>query len=637
MRKLAWFLFAVSLSPAAVHKIYLVDRTDVLNGASFGAGGAYERIVARVHFRIDPKNPANRIITDIDSAPLNEEGLVEFSADLYVLKPRDPAKANGTILFEVSNRGNKGMLGMFNRARTSPDPAADAEFGDKFLLEEGFTLVWLGWQYDIKPRPDALRLEAPVARQAGKTITGPARAEYVPDRKVTTFPLGDRDLHFGPVPDDLNDPSATLYVRDRIDQKPRVIPRKQWEFADAGHVFMAAGFEPGKHYEVVYRAKDPGIAGLGPAGVRDIIAFLKYDGGGLNLLGEQRRHLKRAIGFGTSQSGRFLRTFLYQGFNADEKGRRVFDGLWPHVAGAGRGSFNHRFAAPSRDGQTLHNYFYPADLFPFTDAQQTDPELGLTDSLLAKAEKANVVPRIFYTNASYEYWGRAAWLIHTSVDGKQDVAPAKDTRIYYLTGGQHGAGSFPPQKGNTRNLSNPNDYRWAMRGLLMTMHRWLKDGVEPPASQYPLLAKDQLVPQNVLAWPKFGAELPRAPRIAYRLDFGPEFRARGIVSIEPPKIGNPYPVLLPQVDADGNETAGVRLPCIEVPLGTYAGWNQRSEKIGAPTEMIAFTGSFFPFARTRAERLKMRDPRPSLEERYKGRQDYLDHTRASAEKLAAAG
>lgn len=623
---LAAGLLCTSVGHAALHHIYASERTDVLGGTAFGSAGPYERIIGKAYFSIDPTLPANRIIRDIDFAPKNADGLVEFSADLYMLKPRDPAKGNGTVLFEVSNRGGKGMLSMFNRAKGSTDPHTAEELGDRLLLEEGYTLVWLGWQFDVMASPGLMRNYIPVA----KGVTGLVRAEFVPDHKADSWLLADRIHAAFPVLD-TKDPSIQLTVRDKNDGPRRIVPRDKWRFTDSTHLSMRNGFELGEIYEIVYKSQDSPIAGLGLAGIRDLISFLKY-GSAETLLADQRRFIKRAIGFGTSQSGRLLRTFLYDGFNADEKNRRTFDALWPHVGGAGRGSFNQRFAQPSRDGQPFANFFYPVDMFPFTDLDETDN--GVTDGILALATAANVVPKMFLTNGSFEYWGRAAALIHIAPDGKADATLGKDTRVYYNTAAQHGPGSFPPTRTNTRNLSDPLDYRYQMRGLLTALHAWVKDNQEPPPSQYPLIANKQLVPLNELAFPKIGIEVPKRAHGAYHLDFGPEFRNAGIATTEPPALGLPFPVMVPQVDADGNEIAGIRLPEVQVPLGTYTGWNQRAPKLGAPDEMIAFIGSFVPFARTKADRLKAKDPRPSIEERYHDKQDYLAKIDAAGKSLA---
>jgi hypothetical protein len=622
-----------AVSQGAVTKIQVIDRTDVLGGRSFGKAGPYERIIGKVYFAVDPNNAADKIIADIGLAPRNQDRLVEFSSDLYVLQPRDSAKGNGTVLFEVSNRGGKGILQMFDFAPSSLDPRSEAEFGDGFLLEQGYTLVWVGWQFDMPARPGLLRFYPPVV----KGVTGIVRSEFVPMEKTTTFPLADRGHQAYPVLDP-DDPSTQLTVRQYTEGPREVIPHSQWKF-DGLTIAMTAGFEPGKLYDVVYKAQNPPVVGAGPAAVRDFVSFLKYGGLDDAVFGGRHLHLQRAIGLLMSQSGRFLRAFLYYGFNQDEQKRQVFDGVWANQAGAGGGSFNHRFAQASRDGHLMLNTYYPTDLFPFSDLPQQDPGTGMNEGLLDRARAANVVPKIVYTNGSYEYWGRAASLIHTTIDGRRDMELPTTTRIYFLTGTQHTpfdpAAKFPPKMKDTQNLSNPNDYRYIMRGLLAALNVWISSGQEPPPSAYPLLAKKQLVEPGALKFPKIPeVQVPTRWYRAWRLDFGPEFRTKGIVTIDPPKVGEPFPILVPQVNADGIETCGVRLPEIQVPLGTYTGWNLRDPRIGAPDALYDMVGSFVPFARTKAERESRKDPRLSIEERYAMRDEYLGKIRAAAEDLA---
>lgn len=639
--RLAWLALALTLAASgAVTKIYLVERADI-------PGYPYERVVAKAYFAVDPAAPANRVIRDIQNAPKNADGLVEFAADLYVIKPRNPAEGNGTALLEINNRGGKGMLSMFNFAASSLSPRTQADMGDGYLLKQGYTLVWVGWQADVPMRDELMRLYAPVAKRGDGPITGPMRAQWVLDAPSNVQSLGDRNSMIPYPVREGADAGMKLTVQDSPDAPRREIPRSQWQLAreefgklvpDRGHVYLSTGFQPGKIYEFLYEAQDPIVAGLGPAAVRDVISFLKYENAGRVLLGEQSRHIKRAIGFGTSQSGRFLRAFLHDGFNRDEKDRKVFDGVWAHVAGGGLGSFNHRFAQPSRDGHPFLNFLYPTDIFPFTDLPQTDADTGLTDSVLAKAAADKVAPKIFYTNGSYEYWGRAASLVHTSLDGKSDFGPSPDTRIYFLAGSQHGPGSFPPARRNTVNLANPNDYRFAMRGLLAGLQGWLKDGREPAPSAYPLVSARQLTAHTSIPFPKVpGVTLPKRVQMAWRADYGPEFRSHGIVTNEPPKLGKPFAVLVPQVDPDGNETSGIRLPELQVPLATYTGWNLRDAGIGGAGEYFNMVGSFLPFPKTKAERAARRDPRLSIEERYPSREAYLAKIGESARSLAAAG
>ena len=340
-RTLALLLWMAPLLPAEVAGLRIVERSPVLNGATFGETGAYERVLAKAHFAVDPDAPANAGIADIGAAPRNAQGTVEFSADVYSLKPARPQRGSGTILFEVSNRGGKGLM-RFNRAENpgARDPRSPADFGDGFLFKRGYTLVWVGWQFDLLEREHALRLEAPAAEGAA----GRTRSHFSPSAPAASFSVAGRG-HKPYAAADPADPGAKLIVRGYPDGPGREIPRKRWRFLDPQTVALDGGFAAGKTYDVVYRAKNPGIAGLGAAAIRDFVSWLKFDNeGGQGELADLRAALDRAIAFGSSQSGRFLRTFLYEGFNADERGRRVFDGVWPHIAGAARGSFTHRFA-----------------------------------------------------------------------------------------------------------------------------------------------------------------------------------------------------------------------------------------------------------------------------------------------------
>ena len=593
-----------------------VTRVEITERGPLSAYPGYERAVGKIHFAVDPKLAANRVIVDIGLAPRNAEGLVEFTSDLYMLRPADPAKGNGTILFEVSNRGGRGMLSMFDLGG-KPDPQTAEDLGDPLLFEQGFTLVWVGWEWDVPKHPGVLGLDAP--RVPG--VSGMVRAEIVRNEPTNHATLADRLQ----IPYPMVDPDAAQMTWwDEIFGPRTPVPRNQWKvLADGNTVEFEPGFVPGRMYEVIYKANDPVVCGLGSAAIRDYISYLKKTGAA-----------KRAIGFGTSQSGRFLRTFLYDGFNADEQGDRVFDGVWAHVAGAGRGSFNIRFGQPSRDGHPRMNRFYPSDIFPFTNLPQADG--GVTDGILARAIAEHVVPKIFYTNGSYEYWGRGAGLIHVSIDGRRDFAPGPETRIYFLAGTQHGPNANAVRH-DTENPANPQDYRFAMRGLLLAMNAWITDGAAPPDSRLPLIAKNQLVAPAALAFPKIpGVHLPKEPYTVYRLDFGPNFRTRGIIDFEPPKVGKPFPLLVPQVDADGNEISGIRLPEQIVPLATYTGWNLRDARIGAADVAYDMVGSFLPFPRTAADREKTGDPRRSIEERYKSRTEYLEKVTAAADALVRA-
>jgi hypothetical protein len=628
---------------ARVVRLEKVERRPVLEGRQWGLAGAYETVKARAHFALDPRNEANGVINDLSRAPRNANGEVELSADIYLIKPVDLARGNRTVLLEINNRGNKGMLGMFNRAQGSLDPSTVEQFGDGLLFEQGYTLLWVGWQFDPPRDPDKMYVYPPVAKgPGGKPIRGLARADFVTTDREYSHSLADRDH----VPYEVADPDApenALTVRDRVESERRPIPREKWRFGrmedgkvveDRGRVWLEGGFEPGKIYEVVYVTEDPPVVGTGAAAVRDFISYLKYDSS--EALGVQPGAIEHALGFGISQSGRFLRTFLYYGFNRDEQERRVFDGVISHVAGGGRGSFNHRFAQPSRDAHPFLNFLYPTDIFPFTDAVQKDPESGLEDGLLARYRgHEQWLPKIFYTNSSYEYWGRAASLIHTSIDGKRDIEVPANVRIYHIAGTQHGAGSFPPRVSIGQQPSNAVDYRWAMRGLLEAMRAWVAEGEKPPESRYGKVADGTLVAPEKLGWPKI-PDVSYSTRIhkAYRADYGPRFYSEGVVEVEPPRIGSAYPVMAPAVDADGNEVTGIRLPEVAVPLATHTGWNLFNAKSGPTDEISSMQGSFLAFPRTKAEREAKGDPRKSIEERYSSREDYVGRIAGSALKLA---
>jgi hypothetical protein len=420
-----------------------------------------------------------------------------------------------------------------------------------------------------------------------------------------------------------------MTVRDRPLDPPQRIPRDKWRFVDDVTVTLDGGFELGRIYDVVYRARDPRVLGCGLAGTRDLISFLKHTSGDANPLAG----IKFAYGWGVSQSGRFLRHFLYEGFNEDEQGRQVFDGVFDEVGGAGRGSFNHRFGQASRDAEEFFNVFFPVDMFPFTDGPETDPQTGETDSLLATAESRHVAPKIFHVLSNSEYFNRAGSLIHTDPSGQKDIAVPDNVRIYAVASGPHFIGAWPPapQPGTAAPLS-PLNRAPVIRALLDAMDKWVSDNVAAPPSRYPKIADGTLTTPAAAGWPAIpGLRLPPPMLMTYRLDFGPEWR-QGIVSYEPPHVGKPYVGLVPAVDQDGNAKAGIRLPAIQVPIATYAGWNYRAADAGSADQFLGEAGSIYPFAATRAKRAAG-DSRPSIEERYKNPDEYLGKIAAAARQL----
>jgi hypothetical protein len=627
---------------ARVTRVEIASRTDVLNGQAFGSVGTYERITGRVYFSLPVANPHNRRIVDLANAVNLKNGEVEFSSDFVTIRPKDAHKGNGSLLLEIPNRGRALIMTVVDGGDWNL--AHDA--GDGWLLRNGFTIVSLGWQWDADG-PDALRLFAPVAKENGKAITGLLRGDLIPSKMMPDIPLGHLILGMMggieyPVasPDD---PRNVLTVRESRNAQRTVIPRSEWQFAHTvdgkltssdRHIHLNGGFQPGKLYEYVYVVHDPVVAGVGFAAIRDFAAYAKHSPDAL-------APAQRVYGEGISQNGRFLRDFLYQGFNADEDGRIALDGVLAHVAGAGRGSFNYRFAQPSRDAQPTSSVFFPTDIFPFTDVLETDPITGEKGGLLDRATADKVVPRIFFSNTSYEYWGRAAALIHVTADGRQDAPISDNVRIYHFTGLQHFSGPFPAEKGNGdlfgQEPQSPLPVRFLWRAMIANMDAWVHKNLLPPASSYPKIADGTLVALRDYAWPAIPVvNKPHEANEAYRLDFGPNWR-QGILSTQPPKVGEPFPVLVPQVNSDGNEREGVRLPEITVPLATYTAWNLRDPSIGAPDQRVSFEGSFIPFPKTRADREKAGDPRKSVAERYPDREDYLKRYKNAVDDLVKQG
>ena len=636
LRRCALLLFllnALTTLPlgARVVRLEIASRTDILNGKAFGDAGAYERITGRVYFSLRVDNPHNLGIVDLDKAVNLKDGEVEFSSDFVAVRPKDPRKGNGSMILEVPNRGRARIIALVDGG----DWNLTNDAGDAWLLRNGFSIVSLGWQWDADG-PDALRFFAPIAKDHGKTITGLLRGDLMPSKAMQEIPLG--HLILGSIggseyplsaPDD---PRNVLTVRDSRDAPREVIPRSEWQFAHTvdgkltpsdRHIHLNGlngGFQPGKIYEYIYVVADPVVAGGGFAAIRDFASYAKHAPNAL-------APAVRVYGEGISQNGRFLRDFLYQGFNADEEGRIALDGVLAHVAGAGRGSFNYRFAQPSRDAQPTSSVFFPTDIFPFTDQPEKDPVTGETGGLLDHAFADKVAPKIFFSNTSYEYWGRAAALIHTSADGTRDAPISSNVRIYHFTGLQHFSGPFPPERGKGDLLGqrpeSPLPIKYFWRSMIANMDAWVRSNVLPPESSYPKINDGTLVPLRDYAFPSIpGVNKPHEASEADRLDFGPNWR-EGILSNEPPKVGPYFPVLVPQTDADGNERDGVRLPEIIVPLATIAAWNLRDPSIGAPDQRVAFEASYLPFPKTAPERQKSGDPRKSIAERYMGREDYL--------------
>ena len=583
-----------------------VTRFDVTSRAPV-PGYAYERVAGRITFSVDPRDPRNAVIVDLDKAPRTTGGRVEFSADVVLLMPT--AGGNGVTLIDVVNRG-----AMVTPRLARAGNGNDREFGDGFLLKQGFAVVALGWEFDTPRNNRQLTLDAPIATDNGRSISGIVRATFVPDRADASITLTSRDSAFYP-PDDPAGAESVLTVRDSYQAAPTVIPRDQWQLTKDA-VTLTGGFAPGRVYELAYRAVNPRVGGVGLLALRDTASWLKH-------AGDAPIRTPRVYAMGVSQTGRVLRDFLYHGCNTDERGRQVFDAMLIHIAGASRIDLNQRWALPTSVGS------YSATSFPFADGRQRDPISGVTEGQLDNPRARTNQPRIFYTNTGVEYWGgaRAAALLHTSVDGTRDVAPPANVRIYFLAGSQHGPGAFPPATPtNVQQRQNPTDYWWSMRALVVALDRWVRDGTEPPASAIPTIADGTLVKASDLAFPSIrGVQSPRTVWCGARSS-NPLISQQGAP-------GTALPLLVPQVDSDGNERAGIRLPDVVVPLATYTGWNFRNQSSGGTDLLRPLIGSYVPFAATRDQRQQANDPRPSVAERYASRDAYVARIKEVAADL----
>ena len=586
-----------------------VVRIDVRRRDDFGT---HERVIGRVHFAVDPALAANRGIADIDRAPRNAAGKVEFSSDLLFFRPKDAARSRGAVFLEVVNRGRDQSLAIMSGARQRDLSPESWDLGDGFLLEQGFAVAFLGWQFDVAPS-QGLTFQAPVAPVEGVVRGTAVKADAEP-----------RSMAFGLdyCASDPQQRDAILTVRTRMSDAPRALRREAWEFVGTGcSVRLQSAAGPGL-YEVIYRARGSPVAGLGLAAIRDFASYLRY-GADNAVLRETPAAVRRVVGYGYSQSGRFLREFVRDGFNADERGRAAFDALMIASAGAGGGSFNHRFAMPGQAGNSVLSVLRPVDLPPFTD-----------DGLLARARADRVVPRIFYTFSSTEYWARAGSLTHTSDDGFRDAPLAPTSRLYFLPGTPHSSGGLVLDRGAYQHYVNFAEQGWAMRALLLDLDDWARNNREPPPSRYPAIARGELVPLKDIGFPTAPSlPLPAYMPQVWRMDLGPSYATARVIALEPPALGAPYRILVPQVNADGNDVSGIRLPEVEVPLGTHTGWNVTIPPLSELGYLAGLVGSFEPFAVTRQQRSTSGDARLSITERYTGRADYLARVARAADDL----
>jgi hypothetical protein len=632
----------------------VLHREPFAGGQPFGAIGPYDQITAIARFAIDPKDVHNRVIVDLDLAPRNKDGKVEFAADVVILTPKDPARGNGAIFYDVNNRGNKLALGVFNRAPGGPGPDSKNPAGSGWLMRQGFTVVWSGWIGDLLPGGGRLLLQAPEARANGKLLRGSVRYETSTDAPARSLPLSRREGHGSYVPTTEGEAKGVLTKRLHETDQREVVSRGKWRLARQPistvkegvpgtlpqmRIELEGGFEPGYLYELICEAEGSIVQGTGFASVRDLISFLRYDSTAANPLrrADGAPAIHRALAFGVSQSGRFLRHFLYLGFDEDERGRIVFDGLMPHVAGGALGFFNHRFAQPTRHNAQHDEHLYPTDVFPFTYGPSTDPFTKRTDSILGHYAKGNIHPKVMHTQTSAEYWHRSGSLVHTTPDGKADAEIPAEVRIYALGGFQHGAGdgglpmAGAPVKGVAANPTNAGDYRPYLRALLVALDQWVKEGKAPPQSVYPKIADGTLVDwhQDRTGFPKIpGVRYPTVIQQPPFADYGPEFRTHGLITIEPPAVKGQYTVLVSKSgDKLGND-AGTLL-VLDHTLATFTGWNTRRKEAGAEGALVSLVGSCIPLSRTKAERERNGDPRPSIAEIHTSFAQYRDAYRAT--------
>ena len=633
-----------------VTKLDIISVTPFAGGKSFGEVGRYDHLRGRAYFSVDPLHPRNQPITDIELAPRDDSGRVEFSADFEMIQPADPDRGRGSIIFDVVNRGRKTILG-FNSAARAMDAGAPLDAGNGFLMREGYTVVWCGWQSDVPEDPHLMGLSAPPALGAdGGPLTARILHQFQCNEAVNVFLLADRTHNPHP-PTDPNEDGARMTVRDHPNGPATEISRDQFQFVrvedeqvepDLNHVYLRGGFEPGRVYQLVYTTTGTDVVGLGMASVRDIVSFLKYESEEAG--NPSAGTIDYAHAFGSSQSGRFLRTYIYYGMNNDEQGRMALDGIVPHVAGGMRGEFNLRFGQPSKDVC----YIIP-ELYPFSDVEIADPVTGDSDSLIARLEESGQVPKIMFTNTSAEYWRGDAALIHADFAAMRDAEESENVRRYHFAGTMHGSGTFPPQTvramdGLKGQLPyNAVDYSPLQRALLTNLDRWVRNEEPAPSSRHPSLDDGTGVESYTLR-DKFeripGVTFPPEVTRAMRLDYGDEAHLGRTVKL-PAERGEEYPAIVSEVDDDGNEIGGIRLPSVSVPLATNTGWNLRHPDNGNPDLVIGITGGLagwtVPFHRTREARDAAGDPRESIEERYSSREDFVERVRAAAAELVSEG
>jgi Alpha/beta hydrolase domain len=629
---------------AEITRIDITSRAPNFEGRSFGSAGAYEKLRGKAYGEIDPADPKNAVITDIALAPRNARGKVEYALDFLILKPIDLARGNGKLFMEINNRGGL-LYGGFNGSGGGNNPSTAADAGNAFLMNQGYSLAWSGWDAGAAPGADRLTITVPVASQPdGSAITGPNYEYIVADNATTqsytlSYPAASLDTQ-----------AATLTVRDRLNDTPVPVPPSDWTYTDERTIRLLPLGTPLKQsaiYEFSYTAKNPVVAGIGFAATRDFVSFLRSaQVDSVGTANPLAGHAKTTYAFTVSQPARFVNDFVWLGFNQDEAGRKVFDGVLNWI-GAGTGvAANVRFAQTARTERNRQNHLYPEAFFPFAYDTLFDPVSGKTDGRAVRCEHTRTCPKILQVNSSNEYWVKAGSQLHTDLDGSS-LPQRRDMRYYLLASTEHTVSGSPANSpgicAQPRNVIDPNP---ALRGLFVALDRWVSYRDAPPRSAVPR-QEDQnvafvrptangvgVVEQADLGWPTIPGVLYSGLATARnQLDWGPLFDAQGVMSVNPPvPTGATYRHFVSKVDQDGNEVAGIRLPPVAVPTATYTGWAHRAAAFGGPDGCEA-SGQTLNFAATRGERLASGDPRRSLEERYRTKDRYVQAVERAASQL----
>ncbi len=618
-------------------------QSPAFDGRVFGQVGAYEKLRGKAYGEIDPTSPQHTIITDIRFAPRNARGMVEYAMDVYILKPIDLKAGNHKLFLEVNNRGGK-LFGGLNNSSGGNDPTTAAHAGDGFLLNQGYTIVWNGWDPSAEPVNNNLTISLPIARNPdGRAITGPSYEYIVYDNPTSTV----HKLAYSAA--SLSKLGATLTVRDHLQDAPIPVPAEGWEYGNDQTIrLLPAGtaFRQSAIYEFTYTARDPIVAGIGLAATRDFVSFLRYaaadDFGNPNPLAAEIRY---TFSYAVSQPARYLNDFQTLGFNADEQHRRVIDGMENWLGGGSGIGLNVRFAQPSRTERNRQNHLYPEALFPFAYPVMTDPFTQKKAGRMAQCLSDNTCPKVFEINSANEYWVKAASLLHTDGMG-HDLPDPDNVRFFLVSGAQHGTGNATA-RGLCQQFQNPTNAEPLLRALFLALDEWVTRGTEPPKSAVPRKSAGTTVeaisepgsqtgrvPQAARGWPTIpGVTYTGLITTRYQLDFGPA-SAQGILTNYPPNIaGRPiYVNFVSKVDQDGNEVAGIRLPPVAVPTATTTGWALRGAGFG-PNDGCEGAGQHIPFRTTKAERLQAKDPRLSLQERYQTHETYVKAVRQWAQTL----